>query len=183
MDTIGLLHRIAESVASIAEGRRGLDTEGEAEAGRVSYRSGLAKAMTAFKEAAVSGDAETMILVEPAFLTEETRMCDPANKAVVGSLTAATDSFDDALRSLTAVADATLYRGVELACPRTSKYRVGIMPKDAFNLACIAHRTRLNNTLKTPGLNATEQAMYKQRRTNMSAVQRVYLTLQKTALG
>ena len=179
---IGWIDRIGDSVGLIAIGRKGLATIGEAEAGLLSYLGGLSDAMSVFQESAISGDAEAMILVEHAFLTEEKRMCDPANKAVIGSLTAASDSFDDALRSLKSVVDASLYRGAELTYPRITKYRVGNMPKDAFHIACIAHRTRLNNTLKTPGLNATELGIYKQRVANMGVAQDVYKELQQKAL-
>ena len=77
MDAIGLLDRIADAVASIAEGRRGFETEGSAEAGRVSFRDGLAEAMAVFQEAAASGDARTGILVDHAYVTQERQFCDP----------------------------------------------------------------------------------------------------------
>jgi hypothetical protein len=182
MVLIGLLDKIGDSVVLITAGRKGLATIGEAEAGLLSYLGGLSDAMSVFQEAAVSADVEAMILVEHAFLTEEKRFCGPANKAVVGSLMAASDSFDDAFRSLKAVADVSLYRGADLTYPRSRKYRVGNMPKDAFHIACIAHRTRLNNTLKTPGLNQTEQGIYKQRVANMGIAKKVYTELQQKAL-
>jgi hypothetical protein len=182
LESIGWINRIGNSVEYIAAGRKGLAATGEAEDGLNSYYRGLGGAMSVFQEAVASADAEAMILVEHAFLTEEKRMCDPANKAVDGSLTAASDSLDDALRALKAVADVSLYRGAELTYPRIGKYRVGDMPKDAFYIACIAHRTRLNNTLKTPGLNATEQGIYKQRVANMGIAQKVYIELQQKAL-
>ncbi|GHU40952.1 hypothetical protein FACS1894190_08460 [Spirochaetia bacterium] len=182
MVPIGLLSSIGASVALIATGREGLDIKGEAEAGRTNYHNGMDKAIVAFTAAAKSNDVELMILVEHAFLTEEKRFCDSTNKAVLGSLTHAVESFDDALRALESVMDVTLYRGADLAFPRNGKYRVGDMPKDAFHIACIAHRTRLNNTLKTPGLNSSEQNVYKQRIVNMRVAQNVYLQLQNEVL-
>jgi hypothetical protein len=170
------------SVEAIALGRAGLEVKGETEAGWVAYHEGMDGAMAVFTEAAANSDAEAMIYVEHAFLTEEKKFCVPGNKAVLGSLTHAIDSFDDALRALKAVADSLLYRGAELTHPRNGKYRVDGMPKDSFHIACIAHRTRLSNTLKTPGLNAIEQDIYKQRVTNMGAAQNVYTALQKKAL-
>jgi hypothetical protein len=183
LDTTGSIDKINASVAKIAAGRKGLDIKGETEAGRISYRGGLADAMSVFQEAAASSNAAVMILVEHAFLTEEKRFCAPTNKAVLSSLTSATDSFDDALRALSIVVDASSYSCVDFAFPRDGKYRIGDMPKDAFHLACIAHRTRLNNTLKTPGLNPTEQVMYKQRAVNMTIAQNVYLALQNKILA
>jgi hypothetical protein len=56
------------------------------------------------------------------------------------------------------------------------------MPKDAFHLACIAHRTRLKNILTTPGINMIEKAIYKQRSLNMGLAQKIYIELQKKVL-
>jgi hypothetical protein len=177
-----LIDKINESVVNIAKGRKALDTEGEAEAGRIAYHTGLADAMSVFQETALCSDTEAIILVEHAFLTEEKRFCDPSDNMAIGSLTAACDSFDDALRALRAVMDTSLYLGVELGFPRNGKYRVERMPKDAFHIACIAHKTRLSNTLKTPGLNMTEKSIYQQRINNMSVAEKLYLTLQKEVL-
>jgi hypothetical protein len=81
------------------------------------------------------------------------------------------------------VGDASLYRGAELTFPHYGKYRVGKMPNDAFHIACIAHKTRLQNTLKTPGLNMKEKAIYHRRIANMGVAKKVYLDLQKQALN
>jgi hypothetical protein len=183
LDQIGLITRINRSVADIVDGRRGLAINGETEAGLVSLQTGMANAMAVFQDVAIGADAETMILIEHAFLTEEKRFCIPSNKAVLGSLTHAIDSFDDALRILPVVGNASSYQCVDMAFPRHGDYRVEGMPKDALHLACIAHRTRLNNTLKTPGLNPSEFTIYQQRITNMAVVKKVYLALQKTALA
>ncbi|GHV81205.1 hypothetical protein AGMMS49944_29960 [Spirochaetia bacterium] len=182
MGEIGLLDRIAKAVASIAEGRRGLETEGSTEAGRVSYRDGLAEAMAVFQEATASSDARTSILVDHAYVTQERQFCDPQDADAIGSLTAAVTGFDDALRVLPTVADTLAYHFVETSYPHDSNYRVSGMPKDAFHVACIGHKMRLLNTLRTPGLSMMEKAVYQQRRMNMSAVQDVYLELQQTAM-
>jgi hypothetical protein len=178
-----LIHKINDGVAYIADGRKGLSIIGETEAGLVAYRIGLSDAMAVFQEAAVGADAKSMILVELAFLTEEKRFCDSSDTIAIGSLKTAIDSFDDALRALKAVIDSSFYRGAELTYPQIKKYRVSKMPKDAFHIACIAHKTRLNNTLKTPGLNMIEKAIYKQRIDNMGAAEKVYLEMQKNALA
>jgi hypothetical protein len=170
-------------VDSIAEGRRGLATRGSAEAGLVSYQDGLAKAMTVFQEAAASGDARTLILVEEAYVVQERAFCDPADAAALNSLQAAATGFDEALRVLPTVADAAAYRAAETTYPHDKHYRYKGAPKDAFHVACISHRARLGNTLRTPGMNMQEKAIYQQRQTNMTAVQEVYYALQEAALG
>jgi hypothetical protein len=170
-------------VVNIADGRRGLAVRGKTEKGLVSYYLGLDGVKSALQEAMDSGDANAMVLVEHAYLSEELRHCDPADTTALGSLTAATDSFDDALRALSAVTDRAMYRGVDLACPRNAKYRVDGMPKDACHLACIAHRTRLKNFLTVPGLNPIEKSLFKQRGANMTALQDVYFEMQQKILG
>ena len=41
--------------------------------------------------------------------------------------------------------------------------------EDAFHLACIAHRTRLMNVLRSPGINMIEKTVLQQRIANMTA--------------
>jgi hypothetical protein len=183
MDTIGLLNRIIKAVEAIAKGRAGLATKGSAEEGLAHYQDGLVEAMAVFKEAVESGDPQTMILVDDAFVAQE-RVCgDPHDAAANGSLAAAAVGHDEALRVLPTVRDAVLYRAVETSYPQDTHYRYKGMPKDAFHVACMGHHARLGNTLRTPGLNMLEKAVYQQRQTNISAVQDVYFELQQTALA
>ena len=51
--------------------------------------------------------------------------------------------------------------------------------KDSFHIACIAHRTRLQNMLRTPGVDAIEKALLKQRFVNLSTAQVGYIEKQK----
>jgi hypothetical protein len=182
MDPTGLIRRIILAVSDLDSGRKGLTINGSEHAGRITYERGLFGAMSAFREADAAKVPETLILLEHAFLTEEYRCTDPADHVTLGSLGQAIASFDDALRSLEVARDAPAYRGAEKTHPRSSKYRYHTMPKDAFHLACIAHRTRFTNILKTPGLNPTEKSLYHQRSANMTAAQSAYRTLQETAL-
>jgi hypothetical protein len=182
MDKIGLLDSITQAMESIAEGRRGWETEGSTEAGRVSYRDGLAEAMAAFKQAAESADARILILVDHAYVTQERQFCDSQDAEAIGSMAAAVTGFDDALRVLPTVSDAMSYQAVETSYPHNTDYRYKGMPKDAFHIACKAHRARLTNTLRAPGLSMTEKALYKLRKANMSAAQGVYFAMQQTVL-
>jgi hypothetical protein len=178
-----LIDSIIKSVGYIAQGRKALDIAGETEMGRVSYHLGLDGAAVTFTKVAAGNDAEAVIYAEHSFLTEERRFCDSSDSVAISSLQAASDSFDDALRALSVVTDTSLYPGAELTFPRSSKYRVGAMPKDAFHIACIAHRTRLKNILTAPGVNMTEKAIYKQRLVNMGVAQKIYTTLQEHTLA
>jgi hypothetical protein len=183
MEKNGLLVSIVQSVENIDVGRHGLATDGEEHQGRVSFTKGLLKALSAFQAAHdnVVDDAETVILVEHAFLTEERKYS--AEPEVEASLAAALASFDDALRVLATVQNPVAYRYVETSWPHLRKYRYRDMPKDAFHIAAGAHITRFGNTLRTPGINNIERQVYEQRKKNMSAVQAAYFALQQRALG
>jgi hypothetical protein len=170
-------------------GRKGLATEGGESEGRILFAAGLLDALAVFKEvsdlrSAAKADCnlEILILVEHAYLTEELRYCSPKEPMAIASVTQAIAFFDDALRSLEAVQDTAAYQVAEKTHPRHPKYRIQGMPKDAFHIACISHRTRLHNILRAPGINATEIALYKQRTANMTAAQNAYLEKQQSAL-
>jgi hypothetical protein len=75
------------------------------------------------------------------------------------------------------------YEAVEQATPHSGKYRINGFPKDAFHIACIAHKTRLQNVLRSPGIDPIEKTLLKQRFANLSAGQGGYVEKQRKALG
>ena len=185
MDRTGLLRNVYDSVFNIDQGRKWLDTDGLEANGRVSYQGGLAIAMESFQaaQAYAVNDLQLLILAEQTFIMQELQFCDSADTDAQSSLEQANRSFDDALRSLEVVSDSLLYEGAEKTYPTHRKYRYKSMPKDAFHIACIAHRTRIGNILRAPGINMAEKALLSQRAANMKAAQDVYLEKQKKALG
>jgi hypothetical protein len=54
---------------------------------------------------------------------------------------------------------------------------------DSFHAAIKGHKGRLQNILKTPGLDPIEKALHKQRLDTLKAGQEGYLELQRKALG
>ena len=148
----GLITRITDAAANIDAGRKGFAIRGKTEEGRISYETGIAEALSAFKEAQTTADPQTMILAEYTFLTQELEFCDKSDKDSLNSLTKAIQSFDDAFLALTVVEDSTLYQVTEKTIPHDQKYRVGGgFPKDSFHIACSSHITRIKNMLQTPG--------------------------------
>jgi hypothetical protein len=174
---------IGDAVFSIDFGRKGFATRGKAEEGRISYEYGIAKALTAFKEAQATADPKTIILAEYTFLTQELQFCDKSDKDSITSLTKAIQSFDDAFLALKVVEDSTLYQGAEQTTPHDSKYRVNGFPRDSFHIACESHKTRIRNILKSPGIDPIEKALLKQRLANLPAAQKGYIEKQKKALA
>jgi len=182
LDPTGLTLDISDAAINIDSGRKGFATRGKAEEGRLSYEKGIAQALSAFQEAKATADPETIILAEYTFLSQELEFCEKTDKDTLSSLTQAIQSFDDAFLALKAV-EGLHYEAVEQATPHSGKYRVSGFPKDAFHIACIGHKTRLQNILRTPGLDLIEKALLKQRFVNLSAGQGGYVEKQKKALN
>jgi hypothetical protein len=182
MDPAGLINKVFQAVVHIDLGRKGLAADGKEHDGRISYEAGITGAAEVFKEAQVSADPQTLIFAELAFLQQELQFCHETDTDTKSSLTQAIQSFEDALRSLEAVDDAAIYKGAEKTYPTGPKYRIQGFPKDAFHLACIAHRTRLHNSLRTPGINMIEKTVLNQRAANMTTAQSGYIEKQKKSL-
>jgi len=181
LDLIGLVDSINKAAISIDAGRKGFATRGKAEEGRINYEDGIAVALSAFQEAQTTADPQTIILAEYTFLTQELEFCEKSDKDSLSSLTQAIQSFDDAFFTLQAVEEAG-YKTAEKTYPHNGKYRVNGLPKDAFHIACISHKTRLRNILRAPGIDPIEKALLKQRFVNLSAGQGGYLERQKKVL-
>jgi len=174
---------VNEAATAIEFGRKGFATRGKAEEGRLSYERGVSVALSTFRDAQSTVDPHTIILIEYTFLNQELQFCEETDVDSLSSLTQAIQSFDDAFLALKAVEDTTLYQGVELAIPHNKKYRLSGFPKDAFHLACISHRTRIQNILRAPGIDPIEKALLKQRFTNLSTAQSGYIEKQRKALA
>ena len=184
MDPTGLVLRIAEAALAIDFGRKGFATRGKAEEGRISYEKGIARALSAFKDTQSTADPHTIILVEYTFLTQELEFCNKSDSDSLTSLTTAIQSFDDAFLVLKIVEDSTQYKIAEQAFPHSNtKYRIKDFPKDSYHVAANAHRTRLRNMLRTPGVDPIEKSLLKQRYANLATGQKGYIEKQKKALG
>jgi hypothetical protein len=182
LDLIGLLDKINEAVLRIDFGRKGFATRGKAEEGRISYEDGISQAMLAFQEAQKSADPQALILAEYTFISEEFQFCPKDDKDSISSLTKAIQSFDDAFLAIKAV-EGSYYKAVELAIPHNGKYRMNGYPLDAYHIACKSHKTRIQNILKSPGIDPIEKALLKQRLSNLSTAQQGYVEKQKKALA
>jgi hypothetical protein len=181
LDRIGLVNSIYEAVVNIDSGRKGFAIQGKEREGRISFETGITDAMAVFQKAQATNDPETIILAEYTFLSQELQLCDNSDKDSLSSLTQAIQSFDDAFFALQAVEESG-YKTAEKTYPHNGKYRVSGLPKDAFHIACIAHKTRLQNILRAPGIDPIEKALLKQRFVNLSAGQGGYVEKQKKAL-
>jgi hypothetical protein len=182
MEKTGLLDRIVDGVTNINEGRAALHTDGVEHEGRIAWEAGFFAVKKAFEEAGLLEDIKLILLAEYTFLGQEIEFCDAADTFAIASLRNAAWSFDDAFRVLPVVENAAEYSAVEKAFPSAEKYRVSNMPNDCFHIACTAHRTRLNNIQRAPGINMTEKTMLRLRAANMLTAKKAYLKKQHEVL-
>ena len=151
MAKIGLVDSIYEAAAGIDAGRKGFAILGKEREGRVLFEDSIAKALTTFQQAQISADPQALILAEFTFLSQELQLCEATDKDSKESLTKAIESFDDAFLALQAVDDPR-YAIMDNGFPHNGKFRVKGFPKDSYHIAFIAHRTRLKNILRAPGI-------------------------------
>ena len=178
----GLVNNVYNAAAAIDFGRKGFAIRGKAEEGRISYEHGISLALSTFRDAQSTVDPEAIVIVEYTFLNQELQFCDEADTDSHSSLTKAIQSFKDALLALKAVEDSA-YKIVDQTYPHNEKYRVKSFPKDSYHIACIAHRTRLKNILRSPGIDPIEKALLKQRYSNLAIGQKGYIEKQGKTLA
>jgi hypothetical protein len=176
-----LLNNIFISVNSLDLGRKGLATDGKEHQGRIHYESGISLAMTNFQEVQERMDCELILLAEETFLQQELHYCETDDAITLSSLAQAIQSFEDSLRCLKIVEDKTLYQAAE-ATYSTTKNRVQGCPRDVFHQACDGHRTRLSNSLRTPGIRNIEKSVIQQRISNIKTAKDSYIEKQKKVL-
>jgi hypothetical protein len=123
------------------------------------------------------------LVAEEAFVEQELKYCSDDDIYSRSSLTLALQSFEDAFLCFEAVENHIGYKAADKTWPHTTKYRVKNYPKDAFHLACISHRTRLQNVLRAPGINMIEKTVLEQRAANMTSAKKAYLGKQREVLG
>lgn len=184
MDRTGLIGKIHAGVTMIYRGRQWLNTEGLEGEGRVSYQDGLTLGIEAFLEAqsGAAKDLHTLFVVEYTFLIQEFELCDLRDTKARISLKKAIQEFDEAFLALEVLQNKEIYKFVEKTYSTRTEFRHKGMPKDAAHVACAGHRARLDNILKSPGINLLEKELLKQRCANMTTAQSVYLEKQKLLL-
>ena len=120
-------------------------------------------------------------MLEYTFIIQELNLCEKSDKDTINSLTQAIQSFDDAFLALKAVEDIR-YVITEQTYPHHKDYRFNGLPLDSFHVAFKSHKTRLQNILRSPGIDPIEKNLLKQRFANLSVAQNSYTELQKKIL-
>jgi hypothetical protein len=182
LELTGLIDSINEASISIDFGRKGFATRGKEQEGRISYEKGIAEALFTFEKAQTSTDPQAIILIEYAFISQELQLCDEADKNTRSSLTQAIQSFDDAFLSLQVVENSAAYKEGDKLFPHHKNHRISGFPKDAFHIACNAHKTRIQNILRSPGIDLIEKDLLQQRFSNLGTAQSGYIAKQKKAM-
>jgi hypothetical protein len=177
-----LIKKLNDAANLIFFGRIARRTHGQTEQGLEDFEQGFVLAIQVFDEAIVSEDPFFMLLAEYTFVVQELESGYPEEKEALTSYRVAKSAFDDAFRALEVVKDKTLYKGVDRAFPHRKDYRYKELPKDAFHLAYISHRARLQNTLKQIGIDPLERAFREKRIQTCPIAQAAYTVLQTKAL-
>jgi hypothetical protein len=183
MEKSGLTNSITHAVANIARGRKGLETDGGEHEGRLSFVDGIAEARAIFGEVMAAGDVEIMLLAEYLFITQELEEGEEDEVEGRASAMAALASFDDAFLSLKVLEKGATYQVAEQTYPHNVQYRYKEMPKDAFHIAFIAHKTRLRNSISRLGLSRLDRTLVKERITAIATTQEIYFKKQLGAIG
>ena len=125
-------------------------------------------------------NADGMTRVERAQLQVELKKFanDPAQKS---SLTAGIQQMTIIERSLDLVRDHKAYQIIDKAFMLETSRRDGL-PDDDARKAIRSHKTRLANTNRTR-MSKEERKVLKQRQKNMDLIEKIYINLQKKALG
>jgi len=177
------VQKINDATLAIEYGRKGFATRGKAEEGRISYERGISMAFSAFKDAQSTSDPKAIILIEYTFLLQELAFCVETDNESKTSLSQAVKSFDEAFLVLDIVGNSASYKIIDKGFPSHKDFRVKkIFPKDSFNFACGSHKTRLQNILRSPGIDQIEKTLLKQRIANLATAQKGYIEKQRKAL-
>jgi len=182
LDSIGLASNVIEAVLNIYAGRRGFATRGKEQEGRISYEIGIIWLRKPSRKPRILPNPQALALAEYAFISQELELCPETDKYSLQSLTSARQGFDDAFLVLQVVEDSVIYKEVDKAFPHHKHYRFKEFPKDAFHIACMAHKARLQNVLRSPGIDPIEKSLLEQRLANLSIVKSGYIGKQEKAL-
>jgi hypothetical protein len=184
MEKNSLLIDIGNAVRLIEQGRRKHFTEGQAEDGLRGFKEGSAALHQTFTAALATKDLELILSAEYYFLEAGIEEGAPDEIFAKGSAEAGLEVIEDALLALQAVADSTMYKGVELAYPHHDKkrWRYKDMPKDAFHVFCASLKSRLQNGLTRFGVSQIDRDLVKLRVDTISASEDIYCEKQRQAL-
>jgi hypothetical protein len=172
-----------EAVERITNGRVELRTQGKAEQGRIDFHDGIRLASEIFTEVEASRDSYLMLLAEYVYTAQDLAGSRPEEKEARSSCEAAIHDLDDAFNCLKIVGQPAVYQGVEQSYLHRPQFRYKDMPRDAFHLAYIGHRTRVRNSLRKIGFDPDEQTLLELRMYVFNTAQNVYLEKQQAALG
>jgi hypothetical protein len=184
MEKNSLLIDISYAVRLIEQGRRKHFVTGQAEEGLSDFKDGSAALHQTFTSALATKDLELILSAEYYFLEAGIEEGAPDEVFAKGSAEAGLEVIEDALLALKAVADSTMYKGVDLAYPHhdKKKWRYKDMPKDAFHVFCASHKSRLQNGLTRFGVSQIGRELITLRFDTISAIEEIYCEMQRQAL-
>lgn len=145
------------------------------------YTTGLKTTLQIFKEVSNERDIDLFLASEELFLQRELELYGKGDPSVRPSLNAALTNLSVMKASLETAKDPEHYKIVDATYHIKKKER-GV-PKDGFHEAVNGHVTRLGNRMSALGISIPEKNILRQRQENMRQAKKLYMDLQRKALG
>lgn len=175
MDTTGLINSFALSTLALWATHK---LHAESQEGQ-SLTTVLNKNLLILKDVAQSNDLETLLNIESMALSLEfeNHANSPEER---NSIKTALLQLQEAKQSLEVVKNPEGYKTATETY--SSKRREAGLPLDSFREFLKSHTTRLTNRLSAP-LSVPEKNVLRQRKENLQVAKKLYIALQRTALG
>lgn len=177
MDKTGLLSSIFDSIDLDHHGYMAMR---QSDAG-LEYTRSLKTTLQITREVSKKNDIDLFLASEELFLQRELELYGKEDPSVRPSLNAALTDLSVMKDSLETAKDPEYYKAADATYHIKKKER-GV-PKDGFHEAVNGHVTRLGNRMSALGISIPEKNILRQRQENMRQAKKLYMDLQRKALG
>lgn len=175
MDKTGFVGKIAHNLERGWEAYQLVSSSKEALARDVL----LAESLSLLKEIKSTEDIPLILGIEEIMLRQELALYANSQEQH-NSITAALEQIQEAKSSFAIVQDAGKYQ--DATATYSKKRKPQGLPEDSFRIFLNSHSTRLNNRMASV-LSGLEKDILRQRKENLAAVKKIYIALQRKALG
>lgn len=145
------------------------------------YTKGLARTLQILKAVEKSGEIDLIVKTEATLVELEKSVHQEKDPSVLSSLDAAAVDFSVIIKGLEVVKTPSYYQKVDDAYHVKRKSH-GV-PVDGVHEAINSHITRLGNSMRAVGISVPEKNILRQRQENMRCAKKLYIGMQREALG
>ncbi|AMD93826.1 hypothetical protein [Desulfomicrobium orale] len=145
------------------------------------YTKGLKKTLLVLKDLQKSDDIDLLVKVEASLISMERSLYAKNDPSVLPSLNAAVRDFEDIKKAVDVVKSPKAY--IAAANTYRSNKKIHGVVIDGCHEAINGHVTRLGNRMSAVGISIPEKNILRQRQENMRQAKKLYMDLQRKALG